>query len=176
MTLTPQPSRTARVTAVLLGAGVLLGACAQPGQLGQPLPAAAGAPAAPAPAAAPAAPAAPATIEPATGTVDARVTVRTPGPAVYSVRTVVLAPGETQEWHRLPGTEMAIVRTGAVTLEREGGCTPARFGEGQALFVSDGVPHRLANDGTAPAELVVTTLLAPGVPDSEDVSSPCPED
>ena len=101
------------------------------------------------------------------GTVDARVTVRTPGPAVYSVRTVVLAPGETQEWHRLPGTEMAIVRTGAVTLEREGGCTPARFGEEQALFVSDGVPHRLANDGTAPAELVVTTLLAPGAPERE---------
>jgi len=164
------------VTAVLLGAGVLLGACAQPGQLGQPLPAAAGAPAAPAPAAAPAAPAAPATIEPATGTVDARVTVRTPGPAVYSVRTVVLAPGETQEWHRLPGTEMAIVRTGAVTLEREGGCTPARFGEGQALFVSDGVPHRLANDGTVPVELVVTTLLAPGAAERETVPSPCPED
>ena len=121
------------------------------------------------------APAAPATVEPATGTVDARVTVRTPGPAVYSVRTVVLAPGETQEWHRHPGTEMAIVRTGAVTLEREGGCTPARFGEGQALFVSDGVPHRLANDGTVPAELVVTTLLAPGAPERETVPSPCPE-
>jgi quercetin dioxygenase-like cupin family protein len=161
---------------VLLGAGVLLGACAQPGQLGQPLPAAAGAPAAPAPAAPAPAPAAPATIEPATGTVDARVTVRTPGPAVYSVRTVVLAPGETQEWHRLPGTEMAIVRTGAVTLEREGGCTPARFGEGQALFVSDGVPHRLANDGTVPVELVVTTLLAPGAAERETVPSPCPED
>ena len=172
MTLTPQPSRTARVAALLVGAGVLLGACAQPGQLGQPLPAAPAAPAAPAPAAAPAAPA---TVEPATGTVDARVTVRTPGPAVYSVRTVVLAPGETQEWHRLPGTEMAIVRTGAVTLEREGGCTPARFGEGQALFVSDGVPHRLANDGTAPVELVVTTLLAPGAPERETVPSPCPE-
>jgi len=174
VTLTPQPSRTARVAAVLLGAGVLLGACAQPGQLGQPLPApAAPPPGAPAPAAAPAAPA---TVEPATGTVDARVTVRTPGPAVYSVRTVVLAPGETQEWHRRPGTEMAIVRTGAVTLEREGGCTPARFGEGQALFVSDGVPHRLANDGTVPVELVVTTLLAPGAAERETVPSPCPED
>lgn len=174
MTLTPQPSRTARVAAVLLGAGVLLGACAQPGQLGQPLPAAAPV-AAPAPAARVPAPATPATVEPASGTVDARVTVRTPGPAVYSVRTVVLAPGETQEWHRHPGTEMAIVRNGAVTLEREGGCTPARFGEGQALFVSDGVPHRLANDGTVPVELVVTTLLAPGAPDRETVPSPCPE-
>jgi quercetin dioxygenase-like cupin family protein len=173
VTLTPRPFRTARVAALLLGGGVLLGACAQPGQLGQPLPAAPVAPAA-APAVAPAA--APAPVEPVTGTVDAMVTIRTPGPAVYAVRTVVLAPGETQEWHRHPGTEMAIVRTGAVTLEREGACTPARFGEGQGLFVGDAVPHPLANDGTDPAELVVTTLLAPGEADSDDVSSPCPDD
>jgi quercetin dioxygenase-like cupin family protein len=173
VTLTPRPFRTARVAALLLGGGVLLGACAQPGQLGQPVPAAPAAPAA-APVAVPAP--VPATVEPATGTVDSKVTIRTPGPAVYAVRTVVLAPGETQEWHRHPGTEMVIVRRGAVTLGREGGCTPARFGEGEALFVGDAVPHRLANDGTAPAELVVTTLLAPGVPDSDDVSSPCPED
>jgi len=166
---------TARTAALLLGGGLLLGACAQPGQLGQPVPAAPAPVAAPAVAPAPA-PAVPAEVEEATGTVDAKVTIRTPGPAVYAVRTVVLAPGETQEWHRHPGTEMVIVRRGAVTLGREGGCTPARFGEGEALFVGDAVPHRLANDGTAPAELVVTTLLAPGVPDSEDVSSPCPED
>jgi quercetin dioxygenase-like cupin family protein len=161
------------VAALLVGGGVLLGACAQPGQLGQPVPAAPVAPAA-VPAVAPAAP--PAPVEPVTGTVDAKVTIRTPGPAVYAVRTVVLAPGETQEWHRHPGTEMAIVRTGAVTLAREGACTPARFGEGQGLFVGDAVPHRLANDGTDPAELVVTTLLAPGTPDTDDVPSPCPED
>ena len=133
------------------------------------------APAAPA-AVAPVAPAGPAVLEPATGTMDAKVNIRTPGPAVYAVRTAVLAPGETQEWHRHPGTEMAIVRTGAVTLVRDGGCTPARFGEGQALFVADGVPHRLTNDGTVAAELVVTTLLAPGAPETEDVPSPCPED
>lgn len=170
MTLT---ARTSRVAALLVGAGLLVGACAQPGQLGQPG-AAAPAPAAPAPLAA--APAAPATVEPATGTMDAKVSIRTPGTAVYAVRTVVLAPGETQEWHRHPGTEMAIVRTGAVTLVRDGACTPARFGEGRALFVADADAHRLTNDGTVAAELVVTTLLAPDVAESEGVPSPCPED
>ena len=170
MTVTPRPSRTARVAALLLGGGVLVGACAQPGQLGQPVPAA------PAAVMAPVAPAGPAVLEPATGTMDAKVSIRTPGPAVYAVRTAVLAPGETQEWHRHPGTEMAIVRTGAVTLVRDGACTPARFGEGQALFVADGDTHRLTNDGTVAAELVVTTLLAPGTPETEDVPSPCPED
>lgn len=171
MTLTPRPFRTARVAALLLGGGVLLGACAQPGQLGQPVPAAPAAPAA-APVAVPAP--APATVEPAAGTVDSKVTIRTPGPAVYAVRTVVLAPGETQEWHRHPGTEMVIVRRGAVTLGREGGCTPARFGEGEALFVGDAVPHRLANAGTAPAELLVTMLLAPGAAETTDVAPACP--
>ena len=172
MTVTPRPSRTARVAALLLGGGVLVGACAQPGQLGQPVPAApARRPSRPRPR-----PPARPSVEPATGTMDAKVSIRTPGPAVYAVRTVVLAPGETQEWHRHPGTEMAIVRTGAVTLVRDGGCTPARFGEGQALFVADGAAHRLTNDGTVAAELVVTTLLAPGAPENEDVPSPCPED
>lgn len=165
---------TARTAALLVGAGLLLGACAQPGQLGQPVPAAP-APAAVAVAPAPV-PAAPAAVEPATGTMDAKVAIRTPGPAVYAVRTVVLRPGEVQEWHRHPGTEMAIVRTGAVTLARDGACTPARFDEGQALFVADGDAHRLTNDGTDAAELVVTTLLAPGAAESEDVTSPCPED
>lgn len=173
MTVTPRPSRTARMAALLLGGGVLVGACAQPGQLGQPVPAV---PAAPAAVVAPVAPAGPAVLEPAQGTMDAKVTIRTPGPAVYAVRTAVLAPGETQEWHRHPGTEMAIVRTGAVTLVRDGACTPARFGEGQALFVADGAAHRLTNDGDVAAELVITTLLAPGTPETEDVPSPCPED
>jgi hypothetical protein len=71
---------------------------------------------------------------------------------------------------------MAIVRTGGVTLVRDGACTPARFGEGQALFVVDADAHRLTNDGTVAAELVVTTLLAPGAAESEDLESPCPED
>jgi quercetin dioxygenase-like cupin family protein len=170
VTVTPRPSRTTRMAALLLGGGVLVGACAQPGQLGQPVPAA------PAAVVAPVAPAGPAALEPATGTMDAKVSIRTPGPAVYAVRTVVLAPGETQEWHRHPGTEMSIVRTGAVMLARDGACTPARFDEGQALFVADGAAHRLTNDDTVEAELVVTTLLAPGVPENEDVPSPCPED
>ena len=164
--------RPARAAALLLGAGVVLGACAQPGQLGQPTPGAPAAPAAPVAVAAPAAP----VLEPASGTMDAKVTIRTPGPAVYAVRTVVLAPGEAQEWHRHPGTKMAIVRTGAVMLARDGACTPALFDEGQALFIADAAPHRLTNDGTESAELVVTTLLAPGSPEDEVVPSPCPED
>ncbi len=159
-------------TALLLGIGAGLAACAQPGQLGQPLPAAP----APAPAAAPApapAPAAPPTLGPVSGTLDSRVTIRTPGPAVYSVRTVVLAPGESLGWQRHPGTQMAVVRGGEVTLARQGACDPVRYGAGQALFVGDAVPHRLGNEGTVPVELLVTLLLTPG-DETADVAPACP--
>ena len=166
---------TARAAALLLGAGLCLAGCAQPGQLGQPRPAAAPAPvaavAAPTP---PAAPAAPPTVEPVSGTLDARVTIRTPGPAVYSVRTVVLAPGEEIGWQRHPGTTMAVVRGGEVTLRQKGACGPVRYGSGQALFVGDAVPHRLANAGTTPAELLVTMLLAPGAAETTDAEPACP--
>ena len=170
---------TVRTAALLLG-GLLLGgaplaACAQPGQLGHPPPApAAAAPVAPAPVA-PAAPAARATVEPVTGTVDSRVTIRTPGPAVYSVRTVVLAPGASLGWHRHPGTEMAVVRAGEVTVIRQGECEPARYAVGQALFVGDAVPYRMTNDGSEPAELLVSMLLAPGAPESTDTGPACPQ-
>jgi quercetin dioxygenase-like cupin family protein len=167
---------TARTAALLLG-GLLLGgaplaACAQPGQLGHPLPA----PAAPAPRpVAPAEPAARATVEPVSGTVDSRVTIRTPGPAVYSVRTVVLAPGASLGWQRHPGTEMAVVRAGAVRVVRQGECEPARYAVGQALFVGDAVPYRMTNDGSEPAELLVSMLLAPGAPESTDTEPACPQ-
>ena len=163
---------TARATALLLG-GVLAG-CAQPGQLGHPAPASPPAPPAPAPVAQ--AVVAPATFEPVSGTVDSRVTIRTPGRAVYSVRTLVIAPGTVLDWHRHPGTEMAVVRSGEVALVQEDACTPALFTAGQALFVADAVPHRLANDGSVPAELLVTTLLAPGAPESTDAEPACPQD
>jgi quercetin dioxygenase-like cupin family protein len=176
VTLTARPPRSTRAAALLIG-GLLLGlaGCAQPGQLGQPLPVAPPVPPAPAPVAAPS-PVLPDPAEPVSGTVDGRVTVRTAGPAVYSVRTVVLGPGESLGWLRRPGTEMAIVQNGDVTLVREGACSPARFAAGQALFVGDAVPHRLTNDGTGPAELVVTTLLTPGAPETTEVAPACPQD
>jgi quercetin dioxygenase-like cupin family protein len=177
VTPTARAARLVRGTALLLGTGLYLAGCAQPGQLGHPLPAPPAPVAAPqAQAVAPAASATPVPVEPVTGTVDSRVTIRTPGPAVYSVRTVVLAPGESIGWLRHPGTEMAVVRRGDVTLVRQGACEPVEYAQGQALFIGDAVPHRLTNDGSAPAELVVTMLLAPGAPESTDVDSACAQD
>lgn len=166
---------TVRAAALILGVGLGLAGCAQPGQLGHPFPPA---PAlAPAPAPAPPPVVAPAAVpEPVTGTVDSRVTIRTPGPAVYTVRTVVLAPGEVLDWRRHPGTAMAVVRSGAVTLRKQGACAPVDYTSGQAFFVGDAVAHRLSNEGTAPAELLVTLLLAPDAPESADADDACAAD
>lgn len=160
-----------RIVAVLGLSATLVTGCAQPGQLGStPVePAAAEpVPAAPAP---PEPPAGPVLI--GSGIVEDRVAVRTPGPAVFSVRTVVIPPGGTTGWHRHPGTEMSVVNSGEVTLVREDGCEPERFGPGEAVFVPDAQQHVARNDGTTPAEVVVTYLLAPGEPDRAVVAAAC---
>ncbi|MCU1665989.1 MAG: hypothetical protein QOI36_3465 [Pseudonocardiales bacterium] len=150
-------------------AALLLAGCAQPGQLGssaEPAP-----PSLPAPPPAPAPPTGPVLV--ATGRVNERVTMRTTGPAAYSVRTVVLQPGEATEWHRHPGTELSIVQSGQVTVLREHHCDPTRYSRGEAVFFADGQPHLVRNDGAVPADLVVTYLLDPGAPDESDVPPAC---
>lgn len=102
------------------------------------------------------------------------VDISTPGPAVFSVRTVVLPPGGTTGWHLHPGTETSIVTDGSITLLREGACDPVRYDVGDAIFIPDAQPHLARNDGPDPAELVVTYLLAPGAADAFDEPAACP--
>lgn len=165
-------TRRACTIALLAAATALLAGCAQPGQLGSPAPAPAPvATPVPAPVVESEPPAGPVLV--GTGRVEDRVTVRTPGPAVFSVRTVVVPPGGTTGWHIHPGTEMSIVESGSVTLLREDDCEGATFTAGDAVFVPDGQAHLARNDGTVPAELVVTYLLAPGAADRDDAPDPC---
>jgi quercetin dioxygenase-like cupin family protein len=108
------------------------------------------------------------------GLVDYPVEVRTPGPAMYSIRTTVLPPGGTTGWHGHPGTETTIVTSGVLTVVQQGGCDPIRYGAGDALFVADAVPHLVRNDGPEPVELLTAYLLAPGAPDRFDAPPACP--
>ncbi|NMH93981.1 cupin domain-containing protein, partial [Pseudonocardia bannensis] len=108
------------------------------------------------------------------GTVRDPLEIRTPGPAVFSVRTLVVPPGGTTGWHQHPGTETSIVRSGSISLVRQDACEPVVFGAGDAVFIPDGLPHLARNDGAEPAELVVTYLLAPDAPDRADVPPACP--
>ncbi|MCX6464724.1 MAG: cupin domain-containing protein [Pseudonocardiales bacterium] len=148
----------------------LLGAvagCAQPGQLGQEEPTTA-----PPPPPAPATPEIPQLL--GVGLVDYPVSVQTPGPATFSVRTLVVPPGGTTGWHAHPGTETSVVTRGTLTVLIQDGCEPRRFAAGDAIFVADAVPHLARNDGDVAVELVTTYLLAPGLPDRFEVPPACP--
>jgi quercetin dioxygenase-like cupin family protein len=159
------------VAAVGLAAVVLTG-CAQPGQLGHPgpEPVATVLVAPPAPAAPPP-PTGPVLI--GSGRVEERVNIRTTAPAEYAVKTIVLRPGESTGWHRHDGPELTAVRSGEITVLREDDCEPARYSPGEAIFFPDGQPHLIRNDGRVPAELMVTSLLAPGAPGQTPVPPAC---
>jgi quercetin dioxygenase-like cupin family protein len=161
--------RAGRIFVGAVLAGFAVAGCAEPGQLGQPEPDAAP------PVVAPPAPQPPQLPQLlGTGLVEQPLQIRTPGPAVYSVRTVFLPPGVSIGWHRHPGTETSIVTAGSVTLQTADDCDPADFDAGAALFVPDAVPHTLRNDGAVTAELVVAYLLAPGAPDQLSAPPACP--
>lgn len=161
-------ARSLAVALVATLAGSVLAGCARPGQLGLDAPA-------PPPAPAPAPP--PPAEQPqllGVGLVDYPVSLRTLGPATFSVRTAVIPPGGTTGWHAHPGTETSVVTGGSLTLLIRDGCAPLRFDAGDAIFVADAVPHLARNDGDVPVELVTTYLLAPGRPDRTDVPPACP--
>ena len=175
--------RTTRAAAVLPAAAALflLAGCAQPGQLGGPDAADAPQPTASAPAGGGAAddsrpedPELPMLL--GSGLVDRPVEIATPGPAVYSVRTVIIPPGVDVGWHLHPGTETAVVTAGAVTVRTEEECEPATYDAGQGLFVPDAMPHVMSNEGDVTAELVVSYLLAPGAPDQLTAEDECGDD
>jgi quercetin dioxygenase-like cupin family protein len=105
--------------------------------------------------------------------VDERLNLRTTGPVEYSVRTMVLAPGEDTGWQRLPGTELTIVKSGQVVLQRSDACAAAPVEPGSTVVVPEGRPHVLRNTGARPAELVVTRLLPPGSPARTEVAPAC---
>jgi quercetin dioxygenase-like cupin family protein len=170
-------TRTARTAAVrtcgavlaAVLAGAVLAGCAEPGQLGLDAPAPP-----PVPAPQQEAPQQEAPQLLGVGLVDYPVSLRTLGPATFSVRTAVIPPGGTTGWHAHPGTETSVVTGGSLTLLIRDGCEPLRFDAGDAIFVADAVPHLARNDGDVPVELVTTYLLAPGRPDRTEVPPACP--
>ena len=173
MTRTARAVAARSLAAVLVAAltGTVLAGCARPGQLGLDAPAP---PPAPAPTSAPPPPAEEQPRLLGVGLVDYPVSLRTLGPATFSVRTAVIPPGGTTGWHAHPGTETSVVTGGSLTLLIRDGCAPLRFDAGDAIFVADAVPHLARNDGDVPVELVTTHLLAPGRPDRTEVPPACP--
>ncbi|GAB3383919.1 cupin domain-containing protein [Lysobacter fragariae] len=88
------------------------------------------------------------------------------GPAVVTMRTLTIAPGEVLGWHQHPGAGVyTIVISGTLTIED--GCGGEQtYTQGQAFHEPAGRAHRGKNLTTANVVTAQTFLVPPGTPTS----------
>ena len=110
------------------------------------------------------------------GTILAGFTIHADGIKVEStdaagvtVAHLTFAPGGTTGWHAHPGPVLVIVTTGSVTKYSAQDCTAHTYTAGQA-FVEHGPTDEnlVRNDGSVPAETLVTFITPPGAPIHHD--------
>jgi len=94
--------------------------------------------------------------------------------AGFTVAHLTFAPGGTTGWHACPGPVLVIVKTGAVTKYSAQDCTAHTYTAGQA-FVEHGPTdeNMVRNDGSVPAETLVTFITPPGAPIRDDAPPGC---
>ncbi len=110
----------------------------------------------------------------ARGDTTAPVEIVTGGaPSTLIVQGLNLAPGASSGWHTHPGAEYSAINTGGVLLQTAGNCAGAEFASGQAVFIPAGLPHRVANENTGAAEVVVTYTVPADVPLRVDAPDAC---
>ena len=90
----------------------------------------------------------------------------------FTVEHLTFAPGGTTGWHVHPGPALIIVKAGAVT-NYSADCTAQTYTAGQA-FVEHGPTdeHMVRNNGSVPAETIVTFITLPGAPIRDDAPPP----
>ena len=90
----------------------------------------------------------------------------------FTVEHLTFAPGGTTGWHVHPGPALIIVKAGAVT-NYSADCTAQTYTAGQA-FVEHGPTdeHMVRNNGSVPAETIVTFITPPGAPIRDDEPPP----
>jgi quercetin dioxygenase-like cupin family protein len=91
----------------------------------------------------------------------------------FTVAHLTFAPGGTTGWHVHPGPVLVIVKAGAVTKYSADGCTAHTYTAGQA-FVENGPAdeNMVRNNGSVPAETIVTFITPPGAPVRDDAPPP----
>jgi quercetin dioxygenase-like cupin family protein len=94
--------------------------------------------------------------------------------AGFTVAHLTFAPGGTTGWHAHPGPALVIVKTGTVTRYSARDCTAQTYAAGQA-FVENGPTDEnlVRNDGSVPAETIVTLITPPGAPIRGDAPPAC---
>ncbi len=91
----------------------------------------------------------------------------------FTVAHLTFAPGGTTGWHVHPGPVLVIVKAGAVTKYSADDCTARTYTAGQA-FVENGPTdeNMVRNNGSVPAETIVTFITPPGAPIRDDAPPP----
>lgn len=109
------------------------------------------------------------------GTTTAPIWVVTAGqPTTLHVQGLLLKPGAGSGWHSHPGWEQSVVNEGAVVVQTAADCTPVEYAAGQAVIIPAGVAHRVTNEGTVNADVVVTYTLPADAPVRDDAPAVCP--
>ena len=92
--------------------------------------------------------------------------------AILTVAHLTFAPGGTTGWHVHPGPVLVTVISGSVT-KFSADCTAQTYTAGQA-FVEHGPAdeHMVRNNGSVPAETIVTFITPPGAPIRDDAPPP----
>ena len=93
--------------------------------------------------------------------------------AGFTVAHVTFSPGGTTGWHAHPGPVLVIVTTGSVTKYSAQDSVAHTYTAGQA-FVEHGPAdeNMIRNDGSVPAETIVTFITPPGAPIRGDTLPP----
>jgi len=104
----------------------------------------------------------------------AGINVESKHAAGVTVAHLTFAPGGTTGWHAHPGPVLVIVTTGSVTKYSAQDCTAHTYTAGQA-FVEHGPTDEnlVRNDGSVPAETLVTFITPPGAPIHHDSPPGC---
>jgi quercetin dioxygenase-like cupin family protein len=107
-------------------------------------------------------------------TVDAGRTRAQEAPSDVAFLNVTVQPGGSSGWHSHPGPEIAVVKSGTVTLyyADDPSCTPHQFSAGQGYVVDPNRVQVVRNEGAAAAEFVVAFVVSPGVPLRTDAPNP----
>ena len=101
-------------------------------------------------------------------------TVDTSRPLEIITQTVTIQPGGTSGWHSHPGPQFIVVKSGAITFYGlEASCSPLRINAGESWIDHEpGMAHTVTNEGSVPAELVVTSVNPVGLAPRTDVPAP----
>jgi quercetin dioxygenase-like cupin family protein len=102
------------------------------------------------------------------------INVESTDAAGFTVAHLTFAPGGTTGWHAHPGPVLVIVTTGSMTKYSAQDSTAHTYTAGQA-FVENGPTDEnlVRNDGSVPAEIIVTLITSPGAPIRDNVPPGC---